>query len=209
MAQEKAELIYIGDPMCSWCYGFSTEISRVVEELKGDCNFQLVMGGLRPYNTETMADLGDFLKEHWEHVADRSDVVFNYDILGDKSFVYDTEPPARAVVTVRSLHANLEFEFFHAVQKTFYTDNKNTNDIKTYLEILPQFGIDKEAFIKIYESDEMKEAVKADYKLCRSMGIQAFPSTVLKSNGLYYKTSDGFLRAEDLISNIRSIIDSS
>lgn len=33
IAQEKAKLIYIGDPLCSWCYGFSEEFSQVVDQL--------------------------------------------------------------------------------------------------------------------------------------------------------------------------------
>jgi putative protein-disulfide isomerase len=58
-------IIYIGDPMCSWCYGFAPEITKVKEALP-DYEFKVVLGGLRPQGTETMADLGDFLEHHWK-----------------------------------------------------------------------------------------------------------------------------------------------
>lgn len=189
--------------MCSWCYGFSPEISKVKEELKNECDFQLVMGGLRPYNTETMADLGDFLKGHWEHVAERSPVEFNYELLNDKSFVYDTEPPARAVVVVRNMKPSVEFDFFKEVQTAFYAGNKNTNDIQSYLDILSQFDLDKKTFIALYESEKMKDATRADFKLAQSLGVKGFPGTVLKYQGNYYRTSNGYLEAEELISTIR------
>ena len=207
MAQDKAVLIYVGDPLCSWCYGFSPEISKAMEEVKDEFDFKLIMGGLRPYNTETMADLGDFLKEHWEHVSERSGVEFSYEILKDDSFVYDTEPPARAVVVVRKLSPKHEFEFFQAVQKAFYAGNKNTNDINTYLELLAQFDIDKEAFAKLYVSDEMKEAVKEDFQMAAHLGVRAFPETILEINDKYYRTSKGYLGRENLINNIRSVFE--
>jgi len=53
-AQEKTTLIYVGDPMCSWCYGFGNEISTVISTLGDRVEVEAVMGGLRPYNTETI-----------------------------------------------------------------------------------------------------------------------------------------------------------
>ena len=41
-------LIYVMDPMCSWCYGFAPVIKRLVAEQEGTLQFKLVMGGLRP-----------------------------------------------------------------------------------------------------------------------------------------------------------------
>ena len=44
-------LIYIGDAMCSWCHGFSPELDQVILD-NPNFDLKLVMGGLRPYNTE-------------------------------------------------------------------------------------------------------------------------------------------------------------
>ena len=65
-------LFYIGDPMCSWCYGFSPEVSKIKTALDKNTEFKIIVGGLRPNGQETMTDLGDFLKHHWEEVAQRS-----------------------------------------------------------------------------------------------------------------------------------------
>ena len=64
-------LYYIGDPMCSWCYGFTNEWSAFVAALP-NVKFIYLMGGLRPDGTESMASLKDFLAEHWHEINQRT-----------------------------------------------------------------------------------------------------------------------------------------
>src|SRR5881392_585632 len=49
-------LIYIADPMCSWCYGFGKSMDALLAQPGEFAPLQLalVMGGLRPYTTETL-----------------------------------------------------------------------------------------------------------------------------------------------------------
>ena len=49
-------LIYVADPMCSWCYGFGKTLSDLQDAPAEDEQFalMLVMGGLRPYTTQPM-----------------------------------------------------------------------------------------------------------------------------------------------------------
>ena len=41
-------LLYIADPMCSWCYGFAPVITEIAQRLAGLAPVRVVMGGLRP-----------------------------------------------------------------------------------------------------------------------------------------------------------------
>lgn len=206
MAQSKAKLIYFGDPMCSWCYGFSPEMSEALDSLSESVDFQLVMGGLRPYNTETMADLGDFLKGHWEDVNKRSGQPFRYDILKDKTFVYDTEPACRAVVLMRALKPESEFEFFKRVQTEFYQENKNTNLTETYAALAEEFGLDKTDFAKKFESDEWKEKVKKDFTYSQTIGVRSFPTIVLQNGDDLYLVAQGYVKAATIIEKCEKII---
>lgn len=202
MSQEKATLLYFGDPMCSWCYGFSPEFSKVTEALEDEVNVELVMGGLRPYNTQTMTDLGDFLQHHWEEVGQRSGQPFKYDILKDASFVYDTEPACRAVTTIRELKPEVEFEFFKAVQKAFYFENKNTDDLTTYTDLSAQFGFEKTAFAEMFESADMKAKVKKDFEKSAAMGVRGFPTVILKKGEKVILISNGYAEAEQVIDKV-------
>ncbi len=206
MAQEKPKLIYFGDPMCSWCYGFSPEFSKTIKSLGDNVDFEFVMGGLRPYNTETMTDLANFLKHHWEEVGKRSGQLFQYDILKEASITYDTEPACRAVVTARQINPAIEFEFFKAVQSAFYNENKNPNLTETYMEVAKKFNLDKNDFKNLFESEEMKNAVRGDFTRSAEMGVRGFPTVILKKDEELFLLTNGYTEAENIIRKVEQVI---
>ena len=62
-------LLYIADPLCSWCYGFGPELGRLLARKPG-IRLDLVMGGLRAGNREpASATFKAMIHEHWTHVA--------------------------------------------------------------------------------------------------------------------------------------------
>ena len=97
-------LIYFADPMCSWCWGFSPTINRVVERYGSDMVIEPIMGGLRAGNTELLDAKGkEYIRGHWQHVHKASGQPFDFTFFDRDDFVYDTEPACRAVVTMRRL----------------------------------------------------------------------------------------------------------
>ena len=188
-------LIYIGDAMCSWCHGMAPELDKLIHN-HPELEFILINGGLRPHGTETNATMADFLKSHWVEIAERTGQPFNYTILADQEFIYDTEPSARAVVVTRILNPSKEFEFFKAVQMAFYRDGKDTNKLKTYLDLAKEFNFDLSTFQKTFESDEAKYQTKQDFALAQQMGIKGFPSLVLKKGGKFTLIANGYREAE-------------
>lgn len=197
-------LIYIGDPMCSWCYGFAPEITELKEKLP-QYEFKLIVGGLRPGGTETMAELGEFLSHHWQEVAERSGMPFNHGIIGDSSFVLDTEPGCRAVVAAREMDASIELPFFKAVQHAFFVENKDMRDPDTFTEIAKNFGLDTNEYRKKFESEETRYSTRADFQLAAEMGVRGFPSVVLRHNGQLYLVANGYRKTEDLSKTIENI----
>ena len=200
------KIIYFGDPMCSWCYGFAPHITKVKSHYKDVLDFQLVMGGLRPGGTEKIGEMGSFLRHHWEEVNNRSHQPFNYDILSRSDFVYDTEPPCRAVVSVRELDPALEFDFYKAVQEGFYNKGLDTNDEETYSILAGNFGIDIKEFRKIYTSPSTKIKTEKDFKYSQQLGIRGFPTTVLEWNGQLHLLSNGYLEADSIIPLIDKLL---
>ncbi|MFK7934508.1 MAG: DsbA family protein [Saprospiraceae bacterium] len=205
MTQAQTTLIYIGDPMCSWCYGFSPEFTKAAQQLttEGDVSVKMIMGGLRPYNTQKMPELSDFLKGHWEEVGERSGQPFSYDILQSKDFVYDTEPACRAVVVARELAPAKEWAFFKKVQAAFYYENQNTSDLATYLPIAKELGIDEKRFAELFQSDAMKQKTRADFTASAEMGVRGFPTVVLQKDGQLYLIANGYTEAENIVKAVR------
>ena len=97
------EIIYIGDPMCSWCWGISNHLQELKEHF-AEHKFSIVLGGLRPGGGDPWDDnFKGFLKHHWEEVTARSGQPFGYKLFDRASFNYDTEPPCR--VSLRQKHS--------------------------------------------------------------------------------------------------------
>ena len=201
---DKDALIYIGDAMCSWCHGISPELDKLKAN-HPELEFKIINGGLRPHGTETNSTMAEFLREHWVEIAKRTGQPFNYDILKDEDFVYDTEPASRAVVVARILDPTKEFEFFKAVQMAFYRDNKDTNKTETFLELAADFGFDIEKFKVLFDSDDTKYLTNQDFALAQQMGIKGFPSLVLKKDGKFTLIANGYREAEMIEQTIEEV----
>jgi putative protein-disulfide isomerase len=195
---KKAELIYIGDPMCSWCYGFSPELDKIKDSFP-DIKFTMVMGGLRAGGDEGMDELRGFLTEHWKEVEKTSGQKFNHAILKTKGFTYDTEPACKAVTLIRNLYPQSEYHFFKLLQKAFYVDNQSPLDVNTYLSIMEHLKLDTKVFHKEIFKDKAKDIVNADFQYSQNLGVTGFPTLIMKVENKYYRLTSGYAKAEKII----------
>lgn len=204
--KEKPTLIYIGDPMCSWCYGLAPELEKVLAHFEGQLEVELIMGGLRPYNTQTMLDLKDFLTHHWEEVHQASGQNFQYGILDEATITYDTEPPSRAVLVIRKIAPEKELAFFKEIQKAFYLDNLNMHLTDSYCGICETLNIDFEQFTQYFEGEAMKKEVRADFERAAEMGVRGFPTLILQQNEQFILIANGYLPSQSVIEKIEEYL---
>lgn len=200
-----AKILYFADPMCSWCYGFASQISEVKSNFP-DIDFQLVMGGLRPFGRETIVDMRESLKHHWDEVHARSGQEFSHDILEQTDFVYDTEPPSRAVVAMRSLKPEMEFTFFKAVQAAFYRDNADTNQLETYRKLAREYDVEEQDFADAFNSPTIKKQTLQDFHFARQLGVTAFPTTVLQQGEKYFLLANGYTEAQQILAAMEKML---
>ena len=63
-----AELVYVADPLCSWCYGFRPTLDRI--EALGPVRY--VMGGLAPDDDQPMDPaMRTYVQRAWDAVEAR------------------------------------------------------------------------------------------------------------------------------------------
>jgi len=202
MAQDKMKLIYVGDPMCSWCYGIAEEWTAVYNQYKDKAEIEMVMGGLRPYYDEKMINMKSFLSHHWEDVHKASGQEFNYDILDRPDLAYDTEPPCRAVVVVKSLAPGKEVPFFKLTQRDFYFHNKDMNLAASYHDALKQLEISTSEFDEAFQSEKYKAAVKDDFQRARALGVNSFPTILMEKDGKISVIARGYSKSQNIIAEI-------
>ena len=60
------KLVYVGDPMCSWCWGFSPVIEAIRREYGVRLKIELLLGGLRAGTKDPMPSTQrEALLHHW------------------------------------------------------------------------------------------------------------------------------------------------
>jgi len=196
---QKPIFLYVGDPMCSWCYGIGPEIKRVRERYEDAFNFELLMGGLRPYNEDVMNEgLKSELRSHWTEIASKTERKFNFDILDRDDFVYDSEPASRAVVVARAMKPEICFDFMEAVQLAFYENNQDTNELETYLELAANFDLDRREFWEKFSSEQFKAATNQEFQIARQLNVKSFPTLLMQIDEKWFVISRGFRQYEEL-----------
>ena len=191
---DKTEIIYVGDPMCSWCWGISPSLIQLRDHFRKDkVAFRVIVGGLRPGGGEPWNDqMKAFLRHHWEQVTERSGQMFGYDLLDREVFNYDTEPSCRAVVAARPLVKEREMEFFEAVQHKFYVESQDPGQVSFYAGICDQFDLNYGVFLDRFESDVVRQETIDEFNLNRSWGVQGYPSVLLLHNDQLHKIAYGY-----------------
>jgi putative protein-disulfide isomerase len=209
------KLIYIADPMCSWCYGFGPELDTLVQGLQ-DVPVDVVLGGLRPYASEPMdAEKKAEILAHWSRVAESSRLPFVDTALKNEGFIYNTEPACRAVVSARLLAPHAALDVFHAIQHGFYAEGLDTTQAEVLARLavaaLDKNGvdIDEATFMQTWAAEETITATHADFMLTQRWGVRGFPTLVLERAGELHLVNSGFARTEQLVEQLQALVDRS
>lgn len=203
-ANKNFTIIYVGDPMCSWCYGFTNEWHTLIGNFP-DAEVKYIMGGLRPNGSERMADLKDFLREHWEEIHHRTAMPFKYDVL-ERDMVYNTEPACRAVVTFRHFNAAKTGAFFKSIQQAFYDDNHNPYLASNYAALAEKLGVNKEDYLAYYNSHAAVQETMADFQMAGNLGVSGFPTVLAEVQGKIYVVSRGYQTAQVMYATTQKLL---
>jgi putative protein-disulfide isomerase len=205
-------LIYIADPMCSWCYGFGPELAALMDGLPG-ISVKVVVGGLRPNNTKVMdAGLKATLLEHWHKVAERTGLPLSEDALSRENFIYNTEPACRAVVAARMLEPKATLFVFHEIQRAFYAEGKDVTQGNVLASVVSAaltqagFPTNEATFLAAWNSDATRLATREDFKQAQSWEIHGFPTLVLERDGQLDLVTSGYVEMPTLIDLLQGLV---
>lgn len=197
---DQKEIIYVGDPMCSWCFGFSKVKHNLIQQCKDRASIRFVAGGLYPDRTDKPDEkYRKFLREHWTKIGNLTGQRFVLDILSKEDFIYNTELPCRAVVTAREMKGDeFALNFITRLQEAFYSENYGISDDAVLIDLAQKFGLDRSKFSTLYHSDEMKQQTRTDFAFAQRLGVTGFPTVVVKDRAGYAYLTVGYQPYEHL-----------
>jgi len=177
MGMAGPNLLYVADPMCSWCWGFSPVIGAITERFGDALPIRLMMGGLRPGTTKLLDEAGKrMIREHWEHVHEASGQPFDVHFFDRDRFVYDTEPASNAVVVARRSGMEQALAYLRLVHAAFYAENRDVTNADVLANLAAEIGLDREEFVKAIQSEKAKQETWADFAIAQRAGITGFPT---------------------------------
>ncbi len=200
------KLIYVGDPMCSWCYGFGQELSALSARVP-DLDLEIVVGGLRAGATDLLDEAGKrFRLPHWKRVEELSGLPFNREaFMAREGFVYDTEPVCRAVVAARRIAGDKGLlDVFRTLQHGFYVEGLDTTDGRVLAGIAVKalhangVAVSIDEFYQTWAAAETIEEAQRDFARARALGVTSFPTLLLENDGQVFAVGAGYASVDAL-----------
>ncbi|MBF8723010.1 DsbA family protein [Pseudomonas guariconensis] len=194
-----ARLLYVMDPMCSWCWGFAPVAEALIAQAReAGVPTRLVPGGLRSGSSALDASTRRYILEHWQAVAEATGQSFRFEGAMPDGFVYDTEPACRALVAARELDAERALPLLGAIQRAFYEQGVDVTRAPQLVELAEQAGFDRARFAEAFSSADIRAATAADFSWVQDLGIAGFPTLLAERNGQLALLTNGYQPLERL-----------
>ena len=195
-------MVFVTDPMCSWCWGMADSIKEIYEKYKAKIELDLMLGGMNTDSTDCVGDYGKkFLMHLWNEIHQTTGKEFGFKL--PHSYVHNSLLPCLAIELVKSEDIDRAFDLLYELQSLFFVKGANINDMHLLLELLPNYGVTREQASLAMDQSSVKERVKFQFENSRSFGTSVLPS-MLFDDGEGYKLLLGGYADTEIIENTLS-----
>jgi putative protein-disulfide isomerase len=197
------QLLYFANPMCSWCWGFQPVVHALAER---GYPLTLALGTLGADRARPMRDVDKAqVREHWQHVAERTGQPFDFGFFDRAGFVYDTEPPSRAIAVVRRYYPSLAVPFLGRLQERFYALAQDITDPTVLREAAGEFGIDAEQFDAAFGDPATAAEVAAEWQQTARLGVTGYPTLLALPPGKPSVVTIGWRPSEEVLASLDAL----
>ncbi|WPP53212.1 DsbA family protein [Catalinimonas niigatensis] len=207
---ENNEILYCYDPLCGWCYGFSPVIEKLEKHFKEQLKFTAYSGGM--VTGSRVAPIGEtfsYIKGALQTVEERAGVAFGQgfkDLLEEGSYIYNSEPPCRALSIFKSVSNGSSIAFAHDLQKAIFYDGQNLNDVEVLAGIAERHHLDKEFFIQLFADEKYQQKTWEEFAFVQRLSVTGFPTLLFRNGRKLYVLSRGYQAYEPLKETISQVV---
>lgn len=197
---DPAKILFVTDPLCSWCFGTLPEVLKTRAQLRPKVEFDIIMGGLQIGTPEGL--LGYDVKRLirlWQEVSETTGQVFSGNI--PEGFVYHSEVSCRAVEIARLITDAPPFDFFAELQIAFYQKGLDINSVKV---LAPLLDLSEQEVSELLHSDEIIAKTREGFELVKSLSANALPHFMIDRGNGFELLCGGYVTADYLLPDIES-----
>jgi putative protein-disulfide isomerase len=201
-------LIYVHDPMCSWCWGFEPVRAQLFAELDGRILIRRLVGGLAPDSDAPMpAEMRLGLQQTWQRIQQTiPGTEFNFDFWSKCTPRRSTYPANRAVIAARRQGEEYDQPMTNRIQRAYYLEARNPSDNETLVELAADIGLDVERFGAELVDATTEHMLATEINSSRAMGINSFPSLALDCESSLNHIGLNYTDAQAMLSQIEELI---
>lgn len=179
-SQYQGTVIFMTDPICSWCWGTLPAIFELQTLYKERLDFKLKCAGLQVGSRKPLSEAHiENLLKLWREVADVTGQKFAFALPEDASFIYHSELACRAIQLARKTLNDEPWQIFHDMQEAFYVETQNLSDLDVLFALISSTGISEADFMDAMTADDIVDSTRDEFDWCEEMGISALPTVFL------------------------------
>ena len=180
----KNTLIYVHDPMCSWCWGFEKVRQQLFAAVSDRMQIRRLLGGLAPDSDQPMPDSTRQMVQHaWQRVQQVTGSEFNFDFWEQCEPRRSTYPSNRAVIAAREQGPGFDDLMTSRIQQAYYLEARNPSEDTTLVDLAVEIGLDGKRFSESLNSETTRQKLLDEIHTARSIGVEGFPSLVVEHSG--------------------------
>lgn len=204
----KIELVYVHDPMCSWCWAFRPVYDQIVKGLPKGIVLKRLLGGLAPDTDDPMTDATrEYVQNHWRTIQQKvPGTNFNFDFWANCKPRRATYPACRAVIAARNQGDYYDDAMTLAIQLAYYLHARNPSESETLVNLAVELGLDKERFSRDLESRETMNMLMYEISTMQELGVDRFPTLLIKSEEETEPVNIDYLDEQSVLTTIHSYI---
>ncbi len=201
------ELLYIANPLCSWCYGFGPSLRRLRARWP-QLAITLALGSLgearlqRPWDADERARL----RAHWRRIQTLTGLPFAFGWLEREDFIPDFRPACRALLVVRACWPALVLPFFERLQERFYARGADITDPALLRAVaVGEFGTPEARFDALFADPALAQALGREFAQVARLGVRGFPTLLALAGDRLRLVTAGWLGPDELIRRVEEV----
>lgn len=200
------KLIYVYDPLCGWCYGFSNTMKKLSAAYKETFEFEVISGGMMTGDrVGPLSQMSAYIKKSYKRLEDMTGIKFGkpyLKMLDEGTYISNSLPPSIALMIVKAMNPEKSLAFAHDLQAALYFDGKDLNKSEVLSELAGKYGYNKVEFEAMLKNPAYEALAKQDFNKVSNWGISGFPTLLYQNSDSLYMLCNGYRDFEALKNTI-------
>lgn len=204
------EVLYVADPLCTWCWGFAQVSRELAQAVAGKARLRVLPGGLSLDRAEPLqAHEVAMMQAEWQRVHAATGQPFDFEHPVDTQTLFDSGPPCRALALMSKLHPEQALAYLHALQQAFFVERRDLRSPTTLCALAASCGANRIDFAAALAGPEADTAFHTDWLLAQQLGLHAYPAVAMRSANSYALLTVGYKPWVRLAQHVRKWLDNS